>query len=41
MQDYEAAAGLILQEPKGGSGGTLDIQMAILALFNPSCSAAL
>lgn len=36
MQDYGAAAWLILQEPKGGSGGTLDIQMAILALFDPS-----
>lgn len=36
MEDYEAAAWLILQEPKGGSGGTLDIQMAILALFEPS-----
>jgi hypothetical protein len=39
MQDYEAAAWLILQEPKGasaGMGGMLDIQMAILALFDPS-----
>jgi hypothetical protein len=36
MKDYEAAAWLILQEPQNTSGGSLDIQMAVLALFNPA-----
>jgi hypothetical protein len=35
MQDYEAAAWLILQEPQNTHGGSMDIQMAVLALFNP------
>jgi hypothetical protein len=35
LVDYEAAAWLILQEPKS-PGVSMDIQMAILALFNPS-----
>jgi hypothetical protein len=35
-QDYEAAAWLILQEPRVSSGAGMAIQMAILALFNPA-----
>jgi len=35
LADYEAAAWLILQEPKSPDA-SMDIQMAILALFNPS-----
>ena len=35
LQDYEAAAWLIMQEPQTSSGGSMDIQMAVLALFNP------
>jgi hypothetical protein len=35
-QDYEAAAWLTLQEPQGNSGASMDIQMAILAVFDPS-----
>ena len=36
LHDYEAAAWLIQQEPGGGSANTMDIQMAVLAVFNPS-----